>query len=233
MAADSALLGRQRAEAYWFLASLFGSPIGPDALERIASVNAGVPSEEQGIAAELNAALNGEVDWNALAQRLATEHARLFLGLREGFGPAPPYESLWRQGRAMGESTLAVARAYSEAGFDDKGPWGPCDHLVYELRFMASLSHAEEEASRAAAIEETEWARECQIRFLDEHLLTWVPEYCERIAEQAQEPLYQALAKVTGRVIAEDARQLRSDCTNHGADRSSSSGVGSAKRVET
>lgn len=233
MTEHSALLDRQRAEAYWFLASLFGSPTGEDTLRQMAKVNADDSRGDQGIASEFKTALVGVADWQEFSQRLAIEHARLFLGLREGFGPPPPYESLWRQGRAMGESTLAVARAYSEAGFDDKGPWGPCDHLVYELRFMASLCQAEHEARHAGETEETEWSRECQLRFLNEHLLAWVPEYCKKIMEHTQEPLYRALAKVTGQVIAEDARNLRTDYKNLDIEHQSLSSTESVKQVET
>ncbi|MEA3276011.1 MAG: molecular chaperone TorD family protein [Pseudomonadota bacterium] len=230
---DSALSGGQRAKAYWFLASLFGHRMDADALQRIASVNAGVQSEEAGIAADIHTALDSEADWGELAERLAAEHARLFLGLREGHGPPPPYESLWREGRIAGDSTLAVATAYSEAGFDDKGPWGPCDHLAYELRFIASLCYAEDESSRAGSTDEAEWARARQARFVDEHLAVWVPGYCAQLAEQAREPLYQALAKVTGRVIAEDARQLRTGYSGYGANPIPPMGVGDDRGVET
>jgi TorA maturation chaperone TorD len=229
---DHALPSLQRAEAYWFLASLFGGPISSEALARLAVVNDGVPSEEQGMAAALHDALAGESDWNAFAERLAPEHARLFLGLREGHGPLPPYESLWREGRVAGESALSVAKAYSEAGFDDEGPWGPCDHLTYELRFMASLCHAEHEADRAAAIDEADWARERQARFLEEHLRVWVGDYCEHIAKHAQESLYQALARVTARMVVEDARQLRTRHPGLGADPIPAAGAGSASGLD-
>jgi TorA maturation chaperone TorD len=112
---------------------------------------------------------------------------------------------------------MAVATAYSEAGFDDKGPWGPCDHLAYELRFMASLCNAEAESIREGSAEETEWARERQVRFLDEHLLAWVPAYCEHISERSEEALYQALARVTKRIVLEDARYLHGKHLDYGA----------------
>ncbi len=231
--ADSALPGGQRAQAYWFLASLFGGPVGADALQRVAGAQSGVRPEEAGVAAQFHAALDGEGDWAGLAGRLAVEHARLFLGLRQGHGPPPPYESLWREGRVAGDSTLAVATAYSEAGFQDKGPWGPCDHLTYELRFMASLAHAEDESDRSGSMDEAEWARARQVEFMDGHLAAWVPGYCEQLAEQAREPLYQALASVTGQVVAQDARRLRTGNWQDGADPVRSSGGGQEKGAGT
>jgi len=199
---------RQRASAYWFLASLFGSPIDRQALERVAGVAADLTPDEAGIAREVRAVLASESDVGVLAERLAIEHARLFLGLRQGYGPPPPYESLWREGRIQGETTLEVARAYSAAGFEDRGPWGPCDHIAYELRFLASLCNAESEAAKAGRLQEGDWARERQAEFLEAHLLVWVPAYCRRLAQQAREPLYGALARVTSDMLAADARHL-------------------------
>jgi len=233
MSTDRALPRGQRAEAYWFLASLFGGPIRAEALARLAAASGEVATEDRGMAVELHDALEGEADWDALAGRLAPEHARLFLGLREHHGPPPPYESLWREGRIAGESTLAVAKAYSEAGFDDEGPWGPCDHICYELRFLASLCHAEDEAIGAAAIDEAEWALNRQTRFLEEHLLAWVPDYCAHIAREAREPLYGALARVTGQVLVEDARSLRAGDPGFAADGAGGAGMGSARGLET
>jgi len=196
-----------RAETYWFLATLYGQPITGPALARLAGAAATNQEEETGIGDEFRAALAKDAGCNFedLSQRLASEHARLFLGLREGYGPPPPYESVWREARVLGDSTLAVATAYSEAGFEDAGQCGPCDHIASELRFLASLCHAEAEAAAKGETGEAAWARERQINFVDEHLLRWVPEYCQELARQSREPLYAALALVTGRVVAGDA----------------------------
>lgn len=222
--AAGATESRQRAEAYWFLASLFGGPIDREILERIVGVAADRVPEEAGIARELRAVLVSEPDVGALAERLATDHARLFLGLRQGYGPPPPYESLWREGRIQGDTTLGVAGAYSAAGFEDRGPWGPCDHIAYELRFLASLCNAESEAVAAGRSEEGDWARERQAEFLAEHLLAWVPAYCRRLAGQAGEPLYAALARVTTDVLAADARRLGAGTTSVDGARTPRSG---------
>ena len=201
---------RERADAYWFLASLFGSPVAADTLERIAGVAAGLSEDEMGIASELRAALTGRSELPG-ADRLAAEHARLFLGLREGHGPPPPYESLWREDRLLGDSTLAVENAYREAGFQDPGPGGPCDHIACELRFLASLCNAQADAVRADQPEEAHWALQQQARFIDQHLLAWVPTYCRNLAEQSREPFYSALARLTSDIVTEDARHLEAE----------------------
>ncbi len=133
----------------------------------------------------------------------------------------------------MGDSTLAVATAYSEAGFDDNGPWGPCDHIAYELRFMASLCNAEVEAEQAEQLEEADWARKRQANFLSRHLLAWIPAYCRQLNSQAVEPLYKALAQVTQSVLAEDAKAISGGIEGFGGARRPLSGNdGLAEGVE-
>lgn len=208
-AADRGPESRQRGEAYWFLASLIAAKPNGEALARMAALATQADDAETGIAGQILAALRGEADLAALAERLAVEHTRLFRGVREGYGPPPPYEALWREGRMMGDTTVAVARAYLEAGYRHDAQWGPLDHLVEELRFMAALCHAEDEAWSTGRPEEAQWARERQLRFLDAHLLAWLPAYCRTLAKEAREPLYQALARVTAEVLAQDAQHLR------------------------
>lgn len=107
------------------------------------------------------------------------------------------------------------------------------DPKAYELRFMASLCHAEDESTRAGLSDEAAWARERQVRFAEQHLLAWIPGCCMQIAEQAREPLYRALAKVTGWVITEDARQLRAAPAGYGANPAPSGNAAVGKGVAT
>ena len=199
----------QRGDAYWFLASLFAARPEGEALARLLALAEQTPAQDDSAAGEILAALHDIGDRSALELRLATEHTRLFRGVREGYGPPPPYESLWREGQLMGDSTVAVAEAYLEAGYGHDESWGPLDHIVEELRFMAALCHAEDEAWRANRADEAEWARERQLDFLDRHLLVWMPGYCRALEEQAHEPLYQALARATAVVLEQDADSLR------------------------
>lgn len=208
--AERALIARQRGEAYWLLATLFADPLDAETLGRTASLSA-EPSGDDNFADELIAVFRQAPDRQQLADRLGVEHARLFRGIRENYGPPPPYESLWREGQLMGDSTVRVATRYLEAGYQPEGRFAPCDHIVEELRFMASLCNAEHEARRAGHTQEASRARDQQQRFLDEHLTTWVGEYCHTLTEHSQEPLYLSLARMTTAVLEQDALQLRAD----------------------
>ncbi|HYH19869.1 MAG TPA: molecular chaperone TorD family protein [Azospirillum sp.] len=188
--------GRARGEAYLFLATLYAGQPTADLLAGMAAA-ADRLSGDDGAAGEIMKALAGESDLEALTLRLATEHTRLFRGVREGYGPPPPYEALWREGQMMGDSTVAVATAFLEAGYEYDGAWGPCDHLAEELRFMAALCMAEDTLDRQEA-------------FLTRHLSAWVPTYCQALAEQTREPFYGALARVTAEIVAQDGEYVRS-----------------------
>ena len=47
-----------------------------------------------------------------------------------------------------------------------------------------------------------------QQRFLDDHLLAWVPTYCERIATEAREPFFTAVVRMTAEAIALDRENI-------------------------
>lgn len=208
--ADRAQIARQRGEAYWLLARLFADPLDAETLGRTAALPT-ASAGDKSLADDLLAVLREAPDRAQLVERLAVEHARLFRGISEDYGPPPPYESLWREGRMMGDSTVRVATRYLEAGYQPQGRFAPCDHLVEELSFMAALCNAEREAREAGNEQDAERAAGHQRRFLDEHLAAWVAEYCRSLSERAREPLYRSLARLTTGVLEQDALQLRGD----------------------
>lgn len=84
--------------------------------------------------------------------------------------------------RVLGGSTLEVARWYRRAGFTPPRGWRDLpDHVALELGFVAALAGAEArrrgrgELAHAAACEER--------RFLEAHLLPWVPEFCAAVLQ--------------------------------------------------
>lgn len=54
---------------------------------------------------------------NEVLDILGVDWTRLFRGIKKGYGPPPPYESVWRgEGRIMGEWTRKVLESYHQAG---------------------------------------------------------------------------------------------------------------------
>lgn len=197
---------KRRAEAYWFLSSLLAAPPGVEDLRRLAPLAGGF--EPGDAAGEILGTLVGETDLGRFAERLAVEHTRLFGGLQEGYGPPPPWESLWREGRLMGETTVAVAEMFVGASYAPTGEWSPLDHLVEEMRFLASLSNGEHDFASQGRGDEAAWAIECQQRFLREHIRTWVPNWADVAANEAREPYYRTLVRVIASVLSADEQSV-------------------------
>jgi putative dimethyl sulfoxide reductase chaperone len=142
-------------------------------------------------------------------EALEVDYTRLFSGVAKRDGAPAPFESVALESRLMGDATIAVEAAYQEAGFDAPVPdAGPPDHLGAELRFLSLACYREMEAwqkgDRAAA---AVWVEREQ-RFLDEHLLAWVPRYCERLAPIAETPFYRAAVSLIGRACLVDREDV-------------------------
>jgi TorA maturation chaperone TorD len=102
-----------------------------------------------------------------------------------------------------------VVRKTQQAEFDRVAPEaGPQDHIGAELRFMSLLCYRESRAWGGGDRALAESLRANQMRFLDDHLLQWVPGYCEALSQAAAEPLYEGLAQMTRDALAEDRRVL-------------------------
>lgn len=208
---DYAALAEDRSRFFWGLAEWFLAPPDAERLARLPDPDA-IPQAPDADA--LDAA------WHALAvakpqagsaavEALGVEFTRLFSGMQEGLGPPPPFESVWREDRLVGESTVAVMEAYAKAGFADIDPTaGPQDHLGVELKFLAVLGLREAEAWRA---HDAAGARRRQVQqgdFVEGHLSAWAPRWADAIGEHARAPIYSALAGLAKAGLAQAATEL-------------------------
>lgn len=202
-------IARQRSQTYWWLSELFLAPPNEVGIARLreraveASGGAGeFPLKNR--LREMVAALEG-----ASPEALAVEHARLFAGLGESYGPAPPFESVNAGIPAQGDAIPSMVDAYRAAGFDRIDvPAVPQDHIAVELRFMALLAAQESAVRDANDIGSVRALLTQQQQFLAHHLLSWAPIYCERIAGEAREPFFAAVARLTVEVLALDRDNL-------------------------
>lgn len=140
-------------------------------------------------------------------RRFAVDRTRLFRGISESYSPPPPYESIYRENRLMGESTSEVSRFYSRYQVILPGDWNePPDYLGIELEFMRFLCASEKEAwEKADSARAIEFLR-AGVEFLREHLLQWVPSYCEAMFEKAELDFYRGLARFTVGFLEYDLR---------------------------
>jgi len=204
---------RRRSGSYWLLAGLFLEPPTEAGLSRLAESLAGVSADSDDAVGDALVRLRNAVAIDApdvLAVRLAPEHLRLTGGLKAGFGPRPPYESVYREGGVMGERTMGVLKAYQDAGLDPLETAAvPGDHLGIELKFLALACYREADAWGAGDTEAAaDWiAREA--RFLEGHLATWVDAYCAEMRNHARDPYYVAVADLAEAACRLDLARVR------------------------
>ncbi|MGA7181273.1 MAG: molecular chaperone TorD family protein [Thiobacillaceae bacterium] len=195
---DCTASAEDRSRFFWWLGEWF---LRPPKQEQLASLSVDLEKVRTADAAD-----DLEAAWLALSalapssddatrERLGAEFTRLISGIQEGLGPPPPFESVWRENRLIGESTVAVIQAYGQAGFAEIDlEAGPQDHLSVELKFIALLALREAQAWQADDPSTARQRATQQLDFLHAHLGAWVPRWADAIIEQAREPLYAALA---------------------------------------
>jgi len=102
------------------------------------------------------------------------------------------------KGLVMGESTLGVRECYLEAGVlpSEDLP----DHIGNELRFMAHLwaCEAEKPSVKAGVL------AELRARFRHDHILKWIGQLRERVAESAHLGYYPAALQIAEAVLRDD-----------------------------
>jgi TorA maturation chaperone TorD/Pyruvate/2-oxoacid:ferredoxin oxidoreductase delta subunit len=137
---------------------------------------------------------------------LEREFTRLFLG--PGRPVAHPYESVYREGRTMGNTTLDVQRRLAGEGLTPGARTLP-DHVSIELAFMAHLAAREAQAWDDG---DDDGARDYLARqesFLHDHLVAWLPQFCHRILAGRPLDHYADLARDTETFVVGDAARVR------------------------
>jgi TorA maturation chaperone TorD len=201
-------IAEDRSRIYWLLAGFFLGAPEPAYLDALRGAPADQTPDESELGAQLAQFRRSLADDNAWNE-VHGDFFRLFLGLREGYGLPPPYESLHREGRLLGQSTEAVMEHFRRSGISlaHEGV-GPEDHLGLEFKFLSLLCLRESQAWRHADASRGRALLEAQRAFLEQHLCAWVPDYCRRVADDARTDYYRSAAGLTAAAIGIDARQI-------------------------
>jgi TorA maturation chaperone TorD len=199
---------RTRSNIYGFLSSLFREEITADLLQRIKSPAIKEVLSEMGVRYEVFS----QKDHDQLLEDLAVEYARLFLGPDKHISP---HESIHHKrddgdwGMHWGGSTVEVKKFIETAGLEYKQEYtGMPDHVSVELEFMKEAAGRE-----AQALEEKDWegALYCQKmekKFICEHLVKWIPPFCDKVISQAEISFYGDLAEVTKKFIELESEEI-------------------------
>jgi len=156
------------------------SPAGREALNAMAAALAGLPAELD----------------QAVLDQFAADYAGIYLTHAYG---ASPYESVWLdEDHLMRQEPMFQVRGWYARHGLTAGNWRNCpeDHLALELQFLAYLVAPERGDTLAEAA-----------RFMDEHLLRWLPLFARRVAERCRTRFFAALALLTD-AYCEELREL-------------------------
>jgi TorA maturation chaperone TorD len=114
---------------------------------------------------------------------------------------AQPYEAalLDESGHLNARATDRVTDFFRACGFQPARHAGvlPMDHLSAELEFMAHLAEEERDGWREGDAAKAGGRLGLEARFLDEHLLRWMPIFTVAAEEEAETDLYRALTRWT------------------------------------
>lgn len=213
---DFTASAQDRSRFFWWLAEWFLSPPTQDQIAGLPAPDAATPVDRLDAAWQALSAVAPEADATTREQ-LSVEFTRLFSGVQEGMGPPPPFESVWREDRLIGESTVQVIEAYAKSGFADiDSAAGPQDHVSVELKFIALLALREAEAWQADDKTSAHRRLIQQRDFLNQHLAAWAPRWADAIIEQSRAPLFAALAELLKAGIEQAALELN-DLTRQSA----------------
>ena len=146
------------------------------------------------------------------------DHARLFVGPFSLL--APPYGSMYldHTEHLMTDSTEDVQNRYREEGMDVAITEVP-DHIRIELEFVYYLIFREMQIvtpnqESAGALDLTRTGMDYRIKqqkFLNDHLVRWIPKFEAKVREHAKTEFYKQLAALTKIFILHDLNLLREE----------------------
>ncbi|MBT3014188.1 MAG: molecular chaperone TorD family protein [Candidatus Thiodiazotropha sp. (ex Clathrolucina costata)] len=148
---------------------------------------------------------------SAIADQLALEFSRLFIGPGRHISA---HESIFTEvdgdsGGLWGARTVEVKKFIETTGLDYASQFtGLPDHISVELEFMQKLADWEAdkwiEMDRISA----EYCLSIQRMFLQQHILGWIPKFCDAVIGQADIPFYRELAELTKNFLKLEERSL-------------------------
>lgn len=144
-----------------------------------------------------------------IAEAVENEYMHLFIG--PGKLPAPPWESVYRgkQEFLFTDITLEVRDFYRSQGYLPQGyPHVADDSLGLELDFMAKLSQKALELFQAGNLQGALAQLRVQNIFLSSHLLTWVPQFVQRMQKVKVQLLYPRLVEINAAFLQQDQALL-------------------------
>lgn len=137
-----------------------------------------------------------ELDIKEPLDAIIEDYTRLFYGPSDTI---PPIESLYHYKDApsmWNQTTESVSDFYHFCGLDldEEQTELPPDHIAIEFLFISYLI-------------ENDMVDELRA-FFDEHIMKWIPQYCDVMQEKAQTEFYKEIAAITKEIILSDYEEM-------------------------
>ncbi len=136
-----------------------------------------------------------------LVEDLAVEFTRLFIGPGKHISP---HESVHNErndgdwGQLWGKSTVEVKKFIETAGLEYQSDYnGLPDHISVEMEFMQEAARREAQTMTEGDNEGLLYCLKMQKIFIDDHLYTWIPDFCTKVINEAKLSFYREMAKLT------------------------------------
>jgi TorA maturation chaperone TorD len=206
---EMAAFARHRSNIYGFLAVVFRQEVTSDLLQQMKD------PQFLGVLTGFGVNLNDnfiQYPEEDLLEDLAVEYTRLFLGPGKHISP---HESVHHKkeggqnGQLWGESTAEVKKIIESAGLEYKTEYtGLPDHISVELEFMQQVILREEQAWQDNDKETALLCQENEKKFVHEHLFRWIPDFCNKVVQEAELPFYREMAKLTKNFIEFETKEI-------------------------
>ncbi|MEZ9490306.1 molecular chaperone TorD [Vibrio breoganii] len=203
----------QRAEIYWWFSSLFSKELTEEDLKAYQSAEVrgflgGLAENEELVKSveRVVDALKRLQDREDAQLELAADFCDLFLTSDKY--AALPYASIYLDDSKLlnGKPAQDMAQLMQEKGIEvDKNFNEPADHLALELDFLGNLIIRSNELEQESHLEQ---ALAEQKALIEEHILSWIPQFSENCTQYDEFGFYSSVAELLVNFCELDCRYL-------------------------
>ncbi len=200
---------QQRSSIYGFLARVYRKELTSEMLAQIKA-----PGFKE-VLSDLEVKLGDEfysVSDEELIENLAVEYTRLFLGPGRHISP---HESIHYErddgdwGSLWGASTVEVKKFVESLGLKYKeSDRSIPDHISVELELMQKIIEKEEQAWSMKNVKDALHYLKIEKTFMDDHLSKWIPQFSDKIINEAELSFYREMAGITAKFIDIEAEDI-------------------------
>ncbi len=206
---DLAETARERSNVYSLLATIYHKELTTTLLKQIKDPQFLRVLSDQGVQLGDDILQRSE---DELIEDLAVEYTRLFLGPGKHISP---HESVHHErndgdwGTLWGKDTVLVKKFIETAGLAYKSGYsGLPDHISVELEFMHEVTRREAQAWEEKDNDGALYCLKMEKKFIEDHLVKWIPLFCDKIITQAELSFYREMAKLTKSFIELEKKEI-------------------------